>query len=312
MLQTTAIFLLISFIGGSVNPVLVKLGVKEFPPITLTGFRFLGATLVLLPFWFRGKSIMYLRDMYLLIPFSLNVVFFAVGIQYTGIAVSGILYALSPIIVATLGPVLIKEKLIKEHIVGLCIGIIGVSILLIGSFKENATQSLGTPLGNVFVIIAVICYSLYPLGSRVLSKTYTSFTVVFFGFLFTSIFLFFIIPFEWMVRPFQMQKVTVNGTLSLSGLIVFSSVVMYGLNQLLIKRASAFISSLTLYGVTFFSALSGVIVFKEKLSTELFIGGFLTITGLFLATTYTQLKLMRGTHMLQLGHGKDRAGKNWE
>ena len=283
-------FLLISFIGGAVNSILIRTVDSEIPPLTGAFLRFFGAFLLLLPFWFREKKLLKKDDLIKVIPFSINIALFSIAIQYTSVVMVNVIYALAPIVVAVFGFFLLKEKLLKEHIVGLIISLIGVGILIFGSFETQDILSFGTPLGNILIFIGVFFWSFWLLGSRSLSKTYTSFTILFSCFFVATMLLVFIIPFEWTIRPLSLSAISYKGLGSILGTILFSSIVVYFVYQWLIKHTSAFIGSLVQYGSVAFGALAGVIVYQERLTTQLIIGALLVVSGVFLATTYSQLQ----------------------
>ena len=282
-------FLFVSFIGGSINPIFVKLGTLEVAPMALTALRFVGATLVLLPFWYRKKEYIALKDIYKIIPFSLNIGLFSIAIQYTSVTMTGILYSTSPFFVAIFAHLLIKERISKEQILGLLIAIVGIFLLTRESMQGGDVVSFGTPLGNGLILLASAIFGLYPVGARSLSRSYSSLTIVFFSFATTAMLTMIAAAFEWHIRPFQGVHVTEVVTILLV-LILISSITFWYLYQWLIKHVSAFVASLTNYGTVVTAAISGAIVFEERVTLELIIGAFLVVVGVFLATTYTQLK----------------------
>ncbi len=284
------VFFLNSFIGGSLNPVFVRFSEVDIPPITTTAIRFLGAALIMFPFWFKKRQMITIKDMIKVVPFAGNVVLYAIGIQYTSITMGSILYALVPLFVAVFGFFFIKEKLSKTHIIGLVSSLFGIIILFYGSIKTSSIFSFGTLLGNGIMILGLLSFSFFILGSRILSKKYTTTTILFFSFLVTALLLSILAPVEWTVRSISLNHVSYLTILSLCGLIVLSSVVNYFLYQWLIKNTSAFVASLTQYGTIVFAALSGIIIFHERPTAPLVIGALLVIFGVFVATTYGHIK----------------------
>src|SRR5437870_4327014 len=96
----TFLFLFLTQLFGTLNPVFIKFATQTIPPITFSALRFLLATIILLPFWYKKKEIIAKKDLYKILPFSLNMVFYSIGIQYTSVVMSGILYSFVPIFVA--------------------------------------------------------------------------------------------------------------------------------------------------------------------------------------------------------------------
>ncbi len=154
------ILFIANLLGGAFTPMFVKLGVREIPPLTFTFFRFIVASLVLIPFVVRSKERIRLSDFYKIflysIFFSANVAFFGLGIQYTTAIASQILYTLVSLIVGILSYFILKEKFNRYKIIGSITAFIGVSYLISGSVNNSLSSSLGSPLGNGLVLVAVL------------------------------------------------------------------------------------------------------------------------------------------------------------
>lgn len=283
-------FLLVSFIGGAVNGILIRFIALEIPPLTGSFIRFMGAAVVLLPFWLQKREFIKKKDLLKVLPFSINAALFAIAIQYTSIIMANILYALVPVLVAFLGYLLLREKLAKQHIVGFLISLAGTAILIKGSLETSDIFTFGQPLGNFLIITGIFSWGFWIVAARSLSKSYSSLTILFFVFLTTAVLLLATLPFEWSIRPFILSNITAAGFASLLGVIFLSSVALYFLYQWLIKNTSAFLASLVAYGSIAFGVLAGPVILHERLTTQLIIGVVLVICGVFFATTYTQLK----------------------
>lgn len=285
-------FLAVSFIGGGLNGVFVRIVSQEMGSLTGTFLRFFFATGLLLPFWLQRKEPLTRSDLVKFLPFSFNVILFSFAILYTSLTMSNIIYALVPLWVAMLGFFLLGEKLSDQHVWGLLVSLLGMAILVKGSFASGDIRSFGQPLGNLLIVLGVVFWGFWLVAARTLSKKYSITTTLFFSFLITTLVLVPLLPFEGSMRMFQWD-ITAKGWGSLIGVILFSSVANYFIYQWLIKNTSAFIASFVQYGAVVFGALTGVIVFAEKLTGELVLGGGFVIVGVFLATTYTQLKKRR-------------------
>lgn len=290
MILVFLVFLLISFIGGAVNGILIRFIALEIPPLTGSFIRFAVAAAVLLPFWLQKKEFIKKKDLLKVLPFSINAALFAIAIQYTSIIMANILYALVPVLVAFLGYLLLREKLAKQHIVGFLVSLVGTAILIKGSLETSDIFTFGEPLGNFLIIAGVLSWGFWIVGARSLSKSYSSLAIIFFVFLISAILLLVTLPFEWSIRPFILSNITTTGFASLLGVIFLSSIALYYLYQWLIKNTSAFLASLVAYGSIAFGVLAGPVILHERLTAQLIIGVVFVICGVFFATTYTQLK----------------------
>lgn len=281
-------------VGGGINSVAIKLGVREIPPITFTTLRFLFSTLFFLPIYFSQKpNKLYKKDLLILTIMSLffatNLALFSIGLQFTSAIMSQTLYILSPALVIILAHFLIGEKYSHEKGIGLIVSLVGVLYFVYQSAIQKSALTFGTPLGNILIIFGVACFSLYIIISRKLTHAYSSATITLFNFVLTTILLACFIPIEWHFRSLNISKVNMVGILSL-GAMVFSSIVGYLTLQTGIKRTSAFIGSLNLYISPFFTALTAIIVLGEKLTVAFIVGATLVAIGTFYATAFPQLK----------------------
>lgn len=277
-------FLLASFIGGALNSVFVRFVSLEFGSLTGSFLRFLGATLILLPFWLAKRESVSKNDLIKFLPFAINVSIFSVAIVHTSVIMANILYALVPLWVAFLGYYLLGEKLSKRHIFGLLISLFGMGFLIKESVEKADLSTFGTPFGNILILAGVFFWGFWLVGARALSKKYSLLTTLFFTFLITTILVFLILPFEKTLQVAATSNTTYVGIASLLGVILLSSIGLYFLYQWLVKHTSAFIASLIQYGGIAFAAFSGAVTFHEHLTVGLIIGGSLVIIGVFYAT----------------------------
>lgn len=283
-----------NFIGGALSPLFVKLGIREFPPITFTTLRFIIATLVFLPFFIQRREKLSLKDNINLsknsIFFSINVALYAIGLQYTTVIMSQIFYTLVPIIVGVLSYFILKEKFTKNKIIGSFLAFAGIIFLLAESIQKQQLLTFGTPLGNLIIFLAVISWSFYIVLSKRLTSIYSPVTTSFYSFILTMIILGFIMPIELSVSSFDINSVTSSGIFSLLGVGIISSAVSFSLIQFGIKRTTAFSASIFQYLAPLFALTTAIPILGEKPTLPLIIGGLLIIFGVFYATTYPYAK----------------------
>lgn len=283
------------FFGGAIIPLLVKVGVGEFSPLLFTFLRFFIATIVFLPFFLRTKpKRIHKKEFFSLLGksifFALNATLFGIGIQFTSVIMSMILYSLTPVVVLILAYIFLREQMTKQKIAGLFIAFIGVLFLIYQSAQKSDVLSFGTPLGNILILSAVFFWSLYYVVSKDLHKKYTTNTITFYNMLVGTLFLFALLPLEFVIKPFDMGHVTMLGIGSLLAMGIITSLVMASLLQIGIKRTTAFQASLFNYMGPFFAAVTAIPLFGEKVTPELVFGGLCIIGGVFYATTFEDIK----------------------
>lgn len=291
--MTLILFLLVGLIGGISGP-LVKFTSFEFPPFILVALRAGLSTIILLAFFTRQKnSLINSNLIYLFLAslmFAANIIFFTLGIRYTSVIISQLLYVPTGLIVAVIGYLFLKEKLSKEQILGLLLSMTGISILSYGSFKTKDILSFGTPQGNILIGLAVLGTALFFTFSRKASQSYSPLTLTFFNFLTTTLVAVLFVPIDLINHKFNISNISYSGIFGLLALVIFSSVIVYYLYQVVISRTSAFVASLILYLTIIIASGIGIIYFGEKLNLSFILSGALIIIGVFMATTYQHVK----------------------
>ncbi len=281
--------LMVGVLGGS-TPILVKLGLTEFPPLLLTTLRFIIATIIFLPFFLREKKRFTRHDIWILFTRSLffagNAGIFSIAIQYTTAIISQVLYSFVPGIVLVMSFLFLREKMTKQRVIGLFIAVIGISILIQQSIIKTEVLTFGTLIGNILTLFAVLSWSAYAVVSKRLTDVYSPVVTTFASFVTIIIILVPFLPIEYVMRPVQLENIDVVGIGSVVGLGIFSSAFMFFLTQLLIQKTSSFVTSLSQYLAPFAGAVIAIPILGEKLTPLFFLAGVCVIVGVFYATSY--------------------------
>ena len=282
------IFLLVLLFSGA-NIALIKYAGARISPIDLVFFRSAIAAVAIAPFINKKELTKFKNDPKILslagLLFAVNWILFAYGIQKTSVIMGQLIYVPTALIVALLGYFFLKEKLNTKEAIGLVLSLVGISYLILGSFKTEDVLSFGTPLGNFLVVIAMFSWAFYLILTRAISKNFKPLTIIFIDFaisgLISSIF------FISNIRNFYLVTFDVNLIMAILAIACLSSIGFFFLNQWLVKHSSAFISSMLVYPTTLSAIIYGTIFFKEKLEVSLLIGGFIMLIGVFLSTLDT-------------------------
>lgn len=289
MISGLVVLFCANLIGGAITPLTVKLGTREMSPFVFTFFRFFVATLVFLPVYlFNYEKLPYktfLRICAYSIFFALNTTLFSIGIIYTNVVISQTFYTLVPLVVGILSYFILKERFNKKKIIGATIAFTGVFVLIYESFLDVHSLTLGSPVGNILVLSAMLCWSLYIVLSKKLTKTIKPTTTSFISYAVNSVILLPIIVIQYFLAGMDTSQVTIVGVSAvlISGSV--SSALMFYLMQVGIKKTSAFVSSLFFYFAPLFSSLTAIPILHESITPFLVIGGLFIILGVFYATT---------------------------
>ena len=156
-----ALLILLAIIWGS-SPILIKKALIKLDPFEIGALRLTLASFVLFPF--LAKNLKEIRRKDYLILFISGIVgnvlpYFLYPIAQTKIdsATSGVLTSLTPFFALIVGVLFYKLKATKNNIIGLVIGFIGTSLLILFS---NKSDGFSVDLFGLFVVAATLLYGI--------------------------------------------------------------------------------------------------------------------------------------------------------
>lgn len=294
MFLSLTLFLLTVIFGGLTGG-LVKLLDLQYPPIVIILSRFLIGAVILSIFHLRKQFVqVVLKNKYLILCgllFTTNATLYTFGIPYTSLIMGQLLYVPTAIVVAVIGYIFLKEKLDRAQIIGLITALVGMAILFWGSIQTSDILSFGKPLGNILIGIAMFSWALYIVISRKLSHKYSAMQITLVNFLVASVFSLF--AFVLMIATgfgdTHLNSLNLQSVLPLTGLGIIGLLFLVFFQQL-IKKTSAFTSSLVTYVNPVFAVFFGAVFFKEHLTPTLVVGGLTIIAAVFYTTSYKYIK----------------------
>jgi drug/metabolite transporter (DMT)-like permease len=278
-----ALFVSLSFIWGS-SFILMKEGLKFFTAYEVAAIRMLSAGIVLLPF--TGKAWRQINRKEFQIIFLTGIlgsflpaILFCVAETKIDSALAGMLNALTPLFVLTIGVLFFGAKTTGKKILGVITGFAGMVLLFLSQQKDLPA---GEFLYVLLVLIATVCYGL---NVNMVSKHLKHLgSIQIAALAFGSL-----VPLSLMVllaeKTFSkdlMNPVALKAASSAIGLGIVGTAVATILFYQLMKRAGALFSSMVTYGVPFVAVFWGVLA--GELITILQMAGLLIIlTGVYLA-----------------------------
>ncbi|WP_400076014.1 DMT family transporter [Winogradskyella sp. R77965] len=208
------------------------------------GFVLLRVAAAALLFWiaslFLPKQKIEKKDFFKLFIAALfgvviNMLFFFKGIEYTSPIHASAIMTIVPIIILLLSAYLLKEKITKFKIIGVALGLIGALVLTI--YGKSARVGDNVPLGNLFIFLNAISYSIYVILIKKLTTKYHPFTFIKWLFLFGFIIL---IPFGYNeLEMVEWQTFTPYITFSVLFVIIGATFGTYLLNPLALNKLKA-------------------------------------------------------------------------
>jgi drug/metabolite transporter (DMT)-like permease len=161
--------------GWGAGATMSRLAVEEMAPLTVACVRFgLGALLLLAILAWRGET-RGLPERRAWVPILLLGVLgvtafgalYTVGLQWTGATEGTLIQGLSPLLTLSLASLLVGEPIRRGQLFGGVMAFLGLVVLLLGG--SAALGGSDRLLGNVVILGACLCWSVYNVAVRVLA-----------------------------------------------------------------------------------------------------------------------------------------------
>lgn len=210
---------------------------------------------------------------------GLNMLTFFKGLSYTSPINASVIMVTTPILVLIFSSILIKEKLVRNKIIGIIIGLIGAVVLIVyGSSSKGNTENM--VLGNFLVFINAASYGMYLVVTKKLIAKYHPIVFIKWLYLFGLVF---VIPFsfsEFMAIQWNVMPASIYFKI---GFIVFFTTCitylfnLYGLSKLKPTTVSVFI-----YLQPVIATLYALLVGSDSLNDVKVIATILIFLGVYL------------------------------
>ena len=172
-----------SFFWG-VNPMVMKLGLRELKPVPYNAMRLFFGVLIALTFLLISRSWQPLKKQDLprfllvsLLGFFIFQFCYALGVAATSASVSAIILGTLPINVALITRIFRIEHLSRIKVVGISATFFGVVLIALG--KNSGLDLQGTYLwGVALLVISEIAYGVYTVFVRPLTQRYSVYQIV--------------------------------------------------------------------------------------------------------------------------------------
>ncbi|MFK7049565.1 MULTISPECIES: DMT family transporter [Flavobacterium] len=216
---------------------------------------------------------------------AFNMLTFFKGLSYTSPIMGAVLMVTTPMIVLVLSAIIMKERMEKQKVIGILLGLAGtMSLILYGKSLKNAPNA---SFGNFLVFVNAVSYGFYLIIVKKLMNKYHALSFVkwiyFFGFLM-------VIPFGW--DEFQVVNwatVPTSAFLKIGFVIVFSTFLTYLLNLLSMRELKPTTVATFIYLQPFFASIFAIGLGKDELSWIKVGSAILIFIGIYLVTQKTSL-----------------------
>lgn len=268
-----------------INPMIMKIGLREIDPLRYNTYRLLAAFIISLALVLFRSSWKKVRkgDRRRFIAVGLGGFFifqggYTFGVHYTAASVSAIILALLPVFVAVISIAGKKEKLTPAAGIGIVLsvaGVLAISFTGSGSFSAEGTYLRGVLL----LVIAEFSYALYTVYIRPLTGYYPVEQIV------CIIILIVLVPFGLITLPVFLREGAGTATLPMLLSIGYSGTFGIMIGNLLwshgIKRIGSTGTSVYSNLTPIFGVAAGYLVLAERLGIFQIAGAAAVLAGVW-------------------------------
>lgn len=276
-------YLFTIILWGSAFP-MIKIALNDFSAESLSAFRLILATIILLPFVIIKKlPTPELRD----IPVIFILGFCGFVIYHTALnfgetlisaGISGILVSTTPIFSSTLAYIFLKERFSKWNWLSSLVAFIGISIISIS--KDDYTTI--NVLGVFIILLASFSESLYFTFQKKYIEKYGFIAFTLYTIMASSPFMLIFIP--EIIN--DIHGATFTSIVSVLYLAIFPTIIPYVLLAYIVKSVGVSDATMSLYLTPIVSLLLSYLLLDELPTTLAIIGGLITLLGVSLSNFF--------------------------
>ncbi|HDF4362031.1 TPA: DMT family transporter [Staphylococcus aureus] len=276
-------YLFTIILWGSAFPV-IKIALNDFSAESLSAFRLILATIILLPFVIIKKlPTPELRD----IPVIFILGFCGFVIYHTALnfgetlisaGISGILVSTTPIFSSALAYIFLKEHFSKWNWLSSLVAFIGISIISIS--KDDYTTI--NVLGVFIILLASFSESLYFTFQKKYIEKYGFIAFTLYTIMASSPFMLIFIP--EIIN--DIHGATFTSIVSVLYLAIFPTIIPYVLLAYIVKSVGVSDATMSLYLTPIVSLLLSYLLLDELPTTLAIIGGIITLLGVSLSNFF--------------------------
>ncbi|MDD3313981.1 MAG: EamA family transporter [Syntrophaceticus sp.] len=203
------------------------------------------------------------------------------GLRYAGVTDAAIFIAMSPVFIALLSWVFLKEKISSLQIVGVFIAFAGsVLVATDGSFNGFGVDKIRL-YGDLLVLLSSLAWAVFSITLKKLLIRYPATTIMTYSVFVGTVFL---IPFSLLEYPFDLSVVNAAGWLNIIYLGLLASAMGNLIWNTALGKVSAVTAGTYLYLSPVVAAVVSLIFLNEIPTIYTIVGGLIILLGTFFAS----------------------------
>ncbi len=285
------ICLILTNLIWGISFVSMKVVLDAIPPMLMTFYRFSAAAVILV-----GVYLVFFRDQFkitkrgvgliALLAFlgvTLNFYFENNAVMRLSAGSSSILYCTLPLFTVIAERIFLKRKIHQYQIIAIAISLVGVLILLQADIDMSVNKE--TLLGYGYMVIAMMCWSVYSVYMQPITKKYGDKRVFLYQMILAPFLTLPFLPAEYHLLG-GVQYINAHVIIHLLVLILFASVVAFYTYLYAVHTFGGSYVALSLNLVPFVTIIAGGILLGEKVTPSQILGGAIIIS----AVVFSELK----------------------
>jgi drug/metabolite transporter (DMT)-like permease len=278
--------------GG--NFVIGRAITSSLPPVSLSFLRWCTALIIFLPFTWKllQKEWESVKAYWRIVLFmaltgiaGFNTLLY-IALHYTTSINASLVNTSTPIIIYILSFLSLGERLNRKQVAGTILSLLGL-LFIISEGSRDVLLGFSFNKGDLIVIVAVICWSIYSL----LVKQYAG-KLPGYSTLAVSMFLGILILLPFFVHETRTTDIVWNSESILTILYtgIFASIVAFVSWNTAVERVGANKAGIFLNLIPVFAAIFAVLFIGERLAWYQGIGGIFVILGVYISTRVTRME----------------------
>jgi drug/metabolite transporter (DMT)-like permease len=276
----------------SVNFIIAKVALREFPPFLLGALRIGLAAIFLAPMYWRraraaGERLWPGAGVWLLLFLAAcnvgNQLLFLIGLNRTSVSHSALIIGIGPMFVLLIAATIGLERITLRKILGMAIALAGVAVLANQASGGRATASgetQATLAGDAATAVASVLFSMFSVYGKNATERYSTVAVNGFAYMSAAVLLAPIVV--WQARDFSFAHVSGAAWSSLVYMALFPSAICYLIYYYALTRISASRVSAFIYLEPLIATIMAVAFLGERVTTPLVASGTVIFTGIYL------------------------------
>ena len=210
----------------------------------------------------------------------INMLLFLKGLELTTPIHASSIVTITPVIILILSAIILKEKVTAIKIIGVVLALCGALVLTI--YGKSTRSGDNVILGNAFIFINAISYSIYIILIKQLTAKYHPFTFIKWLFLFGF---FMVLPFGYnQLQEIKWETFTPYVSFSVGFVIIAATFATYILNPLALSKLKASTVGVFIYLQPVIAGLFAIIMGVDSIDTIKIIAMVLIFSGVYIVS----------------------------